>query len=55
MDSEYLSGPFCNLNAYVFISNSRKIAKGGGVGFYIKNCHKFTVIDEMTKMYGKSI
>ena len=43
-----LPGPFCNLNEYIFISNSRKVAKSGGVGFYVKSCHKFTVIDEMT-------
>ena len=36
------------LSDYVFISNSRKLAKGGEVGFYVKRCHKFTVIDEMT-------
>ena len=47
-------GPYCNLNDYVFISNSRKIAKGGGVGFYVKRCHKFTVIDEMTKIHKKA-
>ena len=50
----YLPGPYCILNDYIFISNSRKIAKGGGVGFYFKCCHKFTVIDEMTKMHKKT-
>ena len=49
-----LPEPYCNLNDYVFISNSRKIAKGGGVGFYVKRCHKFTVLDEMTKMHKKA-
>ena len=49
-----LLGPYCNLSDYVFISNSRKIVKGGGVGFYVKRCHKFTVIDEMTKMHEKA-
>ena len=48
-----LPGPYCNLSDYVFISNSKKIAKGGGVSFYVKRCHKFTVIDEMTKMHEK--
>ena len=47
-------GQYCNLNDYVFISNSRKIAKGGGVGFYVKSCHKFTVSHEMTKIYEKA-
>ena len=49
-----LPGPYCNLSDYVFISNSRKIAKGGGVDFYVKRCHKFTVIDEMTKKHEKA-
>ena len=50
-----LPGPYCNLNDYVFISNRRKIPiKGGGVGFYVKHCHKFTVIDKMTKMHEKA-
>ena len=54
MDSyNNLPGPYCNLSDYVFISTSRKTAKGGGVGFYVKRCHKFTVIDEMTKMHEK--
>ena len=50
-----LPGPYCNLSDYVFISNSRKIAKGGGVDFYVKRCHKFTVIDEMTKCMKKHL
>ena len=37
-----LPGPYCNLNDYVFIS------------FYVKRCHKFIVIDEMTKMHEKA-
>ena len=49
-----LPGPYCNLNDYVFISNSRKIAKGGRVGFYVNCCNKFTVIDEITKMHEKA-
>ena len=47
------SGPYCNLENYNFISNSRKVAKGGGVGLYIKNCHKFNLIDELTIMNEK--
>ena len=42
-------GPYCNRENYNYISNSRKIAKGGGgVGLYIKNCYKFNLIDELT-------
>ena len=41
-------GPYCNLENYNFISNSRKITKGGGVGLYIKNCYKFNLIEELT-------
>ena len=47
------SGPYCYLENYNFISNSRKVAKGGGVGLYIKNCHKFNLIDELTIMNEK--
>ena len=47
-------GPYCNLENYNFISNSRKITKGGGVGLYIKNCYKFNLIDELTIMNKKN-
>ena len=46
-------GPYCYLENYNFISNSRKITKGGGVGLYIKNCYKFDLIDELTIMNEK--
>ena len=46
-------GPYCYLENYNFISNSRKIAKGGGVGLYIKNCYKFNLIDKLTIMNEK--
>ena len=46
-------GPYCYLENYNFISNSRKITKGGGVGLYIKNCYKFNLIDELTIMNEK--
>ena len=49
-----LPRPYCNLSDYVFKANSGKIAKGGVVGFYVKRCHKFTVIDEMTEMHEKA-
>ena len=45
--------PYGNLENYNFISNSKKIAKGGGVGLYIKNCYKFNLIDELTIMNEK--
>ena len=47
-------GPYNTLNNYNFISNSRVLTSGGGVGFYVKSCYKFTVIDEMTKMNEKN-
>ena len=46
-------GPYCYFENYNFISNSRKITKGGGVGLYIKNCYKFNLIDELTIMNKK--
>ena len=46
-------GPYRNLETYTFISNIRKITKGGGVVLYIKNCYKFNLIDELTTMNEK--
>ena len=48
-----LPGSYCNLENHNFISNSRKITKGGEVGLYIKNCHKFNLIDKLTIMNEK--
>ena len=47
------AGIYCNLENYNFISNSKKIAKCGEVGLYIKNCYKFNLIDELTIMNKK--
>ena len=46
-------GPYYNLSGYLFVSNSRKSHRGGGVGVYIKNIHNFTVVEELTIMNEK--
>ena len=40
-------GPYYNLSGYVFVSNSRKSHRGD-VGVYVKNIHKFSVVEELT-------
>ena len=40
------TGPFKNLKGYNFISNNRKMHKGGGVGIYVKDNISFSVCDE---------
>ena len=45
--------PYCDLENYNFISNSRKIIKGCGLGLYIKHCYKFNLIDELTILNKK--
>ena len=47
-------GPYYNLSGYVFVSNSRKSHRGGGVGVYIKNIHNFSVVEEITIMNEKT-
>ena len=37
----------------MFVSNSRKAHRGGGVGFYIKNIHNFSVVEKITIMNKK--
>ena len=37
----------------MFVSNSRKSHRGGGVGLYIKNIHNFSVVEELTIMNYK--
>ena len=37
----------------MFVSNSRKSHRGGGVGVYIKNIHNFSVVEELTIMNEK--
>ena len=48
-------GAYNTLNNYNLFQNSRALTSGGGVGFYVKSCYKFTVIDEMTKMKEKKL
>ena len=47
------SGPYCNLNGYKFVSNCRKISRGGGVAFFVKNSLQFDIIDELFVMNEK--
>ena len=46
-------GPYYNLSGYLFVSNSKKSHRGGGVGVYIKNIHNFSVVEELTIMNKK--
>ena len=41
------SGPHGNLDGYNFVSNCRKISRGGGVAFFVKNSLQFDTIDEL--------
>ena len=44
------SGQYQNLKDYNFVSNPRKLSKGGGVGLYIKKDVVFSVVSELTIM-----
>ena len=47
------SGPYSNLDGYNFVSNCRKISRGGGVVFFVKNSLQFDAIDELFVMNEK--
>ena len=47
------SGPYGNLDGYNFVSNCRKILRGGGVAFFVKNSLQFDTIDEPFVMNEK--
>ena len=47
------SGPYCNLDGYNFVSNCRKISRGGG-GSLVENSLQFDTIDELFVMNEKN-
>ena len=49
----YVSGAYNNLDGYNFVSNCRKLSKGGGVGICIKNFINFSIISNLTIMVEK--
>ena len=49
----FSSGQYRNLNGYKFVSNCRKLCKGGGVAMYVKSWIDFNTNDELTVMQEK--
>ena len=48
------SGPCSNFDGYNFVSNCRKISRGGKVAFFVKKSLRFRTIDELFVMNEKN-
>ena len=52
-EKPHTSGQHINLNGYAYVSNSRVVSRGGGVGMYIKQSIIFTPYAELSIMNEK--